>query len=80
MIDTMRDITYDPELVRKKWGVPPSQIVDLLALLGDKVDNVPGVPGIGQKGAAKLLAEYGDVPNLLAHVEDAHARIRDADQ
>lgn len=78
MIDTMRDITYDPELVRKKWGVPPSQIVDLLALLGDKVDNVPGVPGIGKKGAAKLLEQYGDVPTILEHVGELKGRAKKA--
>ncbi|MBX3268633.1 MAG: DNA polymerase I [Sandaracinaceae bacterium] len=67
MIDTMRDVTYDAELVKKKWGVAPGSIVDLFALIGDKVDNVPGVAGIGQKGAAKLLETYGDLDGVLAH-------------
>ncbi|MGE0786548.1 MAG: DNA polymerase I [Sandaracinaceae bacterium] len=70
MIDTMRDITYDPELVKKKWGVQPSKIVDLFALIGDKIDNVPGVPGIGQKGALGLLESYGDLEGILAHLGD----------
>ncbi|MFK7987448.1 MAG: DNA polymerase I [Sandaracinaceae bacterium] len=74
MIDTMRDITYDEALVKKKWGVPPGQIVDLLALTGDKVDNVPGVPGIGQKGAAQLLEKYGDLASILAHVDELKGR------
>ncbi|HHH30745.1 MAG TPA: DNA polymerase I, partial [Polyangiaceae bacterium] len=78
MIDTMRDITYDPELVRKKWGVEPASIVDLLALMGDKSDNVPGVPGIGQKGAAKLIAAYGDLDGILAHVDDLKGRQKSA--
>lgn len=78
MIDTMRDITYDPELVRKKWGVPPSSIVDLLALMGDKVDNVPGVAGIGQKGAAKLIETYGDLDEILANVESLRGRQKKA--
>lgn len=78
MIDTMRDITYDAELVRKKWGVPPAQIVDLFALVGDKVDNVPGVPGIGQKGAAKLLAEHGSLDGLLAALDQLKGRARTA--
>ncbi|HJL15526.1 MAG TPA: DNA polymerase I [Sandaracinaceae bacterium LLY-WYZ-13_1] len=78
MIDTMRDITYDPALVRKKWGVPPAQIVDLLALMGDKVDNVPGVPGIGQKGAASLLAAHGSLAEVLAHVDELKGRARKA--
>lgn len=78
MIDTMRDITYDAELVRKKWGVPPEQIVDLLALLGDKVDNVPGVPGVGQKGAGELLAKYGSLDGILAHLDEIKGRSKKA--
>ena len=68
MQDTMRDVTYDAELVRKKWGVPPARIPDLLALMGDGVDNIPGVPGIGQKGAAALLEKYGSLDGVLAHI------------
>ncbi len=78
MIDTMRDITYDEELVRKKWGVKPGQFVDLLALLGDKVDNIPGVPGIGAKGAAELLAKYGHLDAVLAHVSELKGRTQKA--
>ena len=74
MIDSIRDITYDPELVRKKWGVPPRQFVDLLALMGDKIDNIPGVPGIGQKGAAGLLDKYGSLAGVLEHVEELKGR------
>jgi DNA polymerase-1 len=78
MLDAMRDITYDPELVRKKWGVPPRQFVDLLALVGDKIDNIPGVPGIGQKGAASLLEKYGDLDGVIAHVEELKGRQKSA--
>ncbi len=78
MIDTMRDVTYDEELVRKKWGVRPPRFVDLLALIGDKVDNIPGVPGIGAKGAAELLAKYGDLDGILAHVGELKGRARKA--
>lgn len=66
MFDPMRDVTYDPELVRKKWGVRPDQIVDLFALMGDAIDNIPGVAGIGQKGAATLLEKYGSVEAIYA--------------
>jgi DNA polymerase-1 len=65
MIDTMRDITYDPEVVRKKWGVPPEQMRDYLALVGDKSDNVPGVAGVGKKTAKTLLKNYGDLDAIL---------------
>jgi DNA polymerase I len=78
MIDTMRDITYDAALVRKKWGVPPAQIVDLFALTGDKVDNVPGVPGIGQKGAAEMLAKYGSLAGILEHLGELKGRSKKA--
>ncbi len=78
MIDTMRDVTYDAELVRKKWGVAPNKIVDLLALMGDSVDNVPGVPGIGQKGAAELLAKYGSLDGVLAHLDELKGRAKKA--
>jgi DNA polymerase-1 len=70
MIDTLRDVTFDPELVRKKWGVRPDKFVDLLAMIGDKVDNIPGIPGIGQKTATKLLEDYGNLDEILAHVDD----------
>ncbi len=69
MIDTLRDVTFDPELVRKKWGVTPDKFVDFLALTGDKIDNIPGIPGVGQKTATKLLEQYGDLAGILAHID-----------
>ncbi|MAR56055.1 MAG: DNA polymerase I [Rickettsiales bacterium] len=70
MVDTVKDVSYDPELVRKKWGVPPAKFVDYLALIGDKVDNIPGVPGIGPKTAKTLLEKYGDLDGVLAHTDE----------
>jgi DNA polymerase I len=64
ILDTMRDVSWDREFVRKKWGVRPDQIVDLLALMGDAIDNIPGVPGIGQKGAADLLEAHGSLTGI----------------
>ncbi|HEX4591684.1 MAG TPA: 5'-3' exonuclease H3TH domain-containing protein, partial [Gemmataceae bacterium] len=52
------------------WGVRPDQVVDFQALVGDTVDNVPGVPGVGPKTAAKLLQQYQTLDNLLAHVDE----------
>ncbi|MCH8305275.1 MAG: DNA polymerase I, partial [Candidatus Marinimicrobia bacterium] len=60
----------DIEGVKKKWGVSPGQIRDYLALVGDTSDNVPGVRGVGPKGAVKLLAEYGSLEEILNHVND----------
>ena len=51
------------------WGVRPDQVVDLQSLVGDAVDNVPGVPGIGVKTAAKLLQEFDTLDNLLANID-----------
>ena len=67
MYDSMRDKLYDSDAVVEKFRVPPNKIVDLLALMGDSSDNVPGVRGIGPKGAAKLIDQFGDVETLLAN-------------
>jgi len=64
--DTMKGKVIGPEAVEEKFGVGPRQLGDLLALTGDSSDNIPGVPGIGPKTAATLLAEFGDLERLLA--------------
>ena len=61
---------FDAEGVKEKFGVAPSQVVDVLALMGDSIDNIKGVPGIGEKGARDLIAAYGDLENLLAHAAE----------
>ena len=58
---------FDAEAVKEKFGVTPAQVVDVLALMGDSIDNIKGVPGIGEKGARDLIAAHGDLENLLAH-------------
>jgi len=65
--DSMYEKWYGPLEVEEKWGVPPDQVADLLALTGDKIDNIPGVPGVGEKTAAGLLKEYGTLENVLSH-------------
>jgi DNA polymerase-1 len=57
------------EAVWKKWAVTPPQIADVLALIGDSADNIPGVPGLGPKGAATLLAAHGSLDTLLADLD-----------
>jgi len=59
----------DEAWVVNKFGVPPSKIVDLLGLMGDSVDNIPGAPGIGEKGALKIILEYGSAENAMANAE-----------
>jgi DNA polymerase-1 len=66
MYDPMKDKEINVPEVIEKWGVPPEKMIDLQALMGDSVDNIPGVPGIGQKTAAQLLEEFGDLDTLLA--------------
>lgn len=70
MLDTMKDIEYDPDAVKEKWGVEPTRIHDLLALAGDSADNIPGVPGIGPKTAVQLLESYGDLEGVLARASE----------
>ena len=64
MLDTMKGVTYDREAVREKWGVWPEQMRDLLALMGDSSDNIPGVRGVGPKTARKLLMDFGSIERL----------------
>lgn len=66
MLDTMNNRRLGPEAVVEKFGVGPDKLGDVLALMGDSVDNVPGVPGVGPKTAAKLIVEHGDVEAVLA--------------
>ncbi len=66
MYDIMKDRRIGPEEVREKFGVGPDRVIDVQALAGDAVDNVPGAPGIGIKTAAQLIGEYGDLDTLLA--------------
>ncbi|CAN5600355.1 DNA polymerase I [soil metagenome] len=69
---------YDAAGVKEKFGVEPSQVVDVLALMGDSIDNIKGVPGIGEKGARDLIATYGSLENLLAHAgEVSNKRYRE---
>ena len=66
MYDSMKEKRIGPAEVVEKFGVPPEKVVEVQALAGDAVDNVPGVPGIGIKTAAQLVAEYGDVEGIIA--------------
>ena len=63
---TGRNKLYGPQEVTEDFGVPPEKVADVLALMGDSIDNIPGVPGIGEKGAKSLIQEYGSLEDLLA--------------
>jgi DNA polymerase I len=67
-ISEMAEMT--PQAVRERYGVPPERYVDVAALRGDNSDNLPGVPGVGDKTAAKLVMQYGDVDGVYAHLDE----------
>lgn len=68
--DTLYDRQYDAREVEKKFGVPPERIPDFIALVGDSVDNIPGVKGIGDKTAQALLRRFGSLDEVLAHIDE----------
>jgi DNA polymerase-1 len=63
------DVLYDDNKVKERFGISPSQIIDLITLSGDSVDNIPGIPGIGEKTAVELIGEFGGLNNLLKNIE-----------
>ncbi len=75
--NTMSNTRMDIQGVIDKFGVKPDQIIDYLALVGDSVDNIPGVPNCGPKTAAKWLAQYGNLDNLIAHADEIGGKIGD---
>ncbi len=73
--NTMTNTKMDVQGVVEKFGVQPEQIIDYLALMGDTVDNIPGVPKVGPKTAAKWLQEYGSLDNIIANAEQVKGKI-----
>ncbi|MDH5491975.1 MAG: DNA polymerase I [Myxococcales bacterium] len=77
MYDSMREKVFGVEETREKMGVGPEQVRDLLALMGDSSDNVPGVPSVGQKTAVKLLAQFGDLDAIYAHLGEVKGKLKE---
>ncbi len=75
MINTMKDVILDADAVTEKYGVPPNQIIDYLALVGDSVDNVPGIPKVGPKTAAKWLQQYSDLDALIENADEIKGKV-----
>jgi DNA polymerase-1 len=75
LVNTMTNTVTDTARVIEKFGVPPERVVDFLALTGDSIDNVPGVPKCGPKTAAKWLAEYGSLDGVIAHADEIGGKI-----
>src|SRR5687767_12658984 len=74
LLDTMKDKRIGPAEVEERFGVPPAQLLDVRALVGDHSDNIPGVRGIGEKGAAELLRTWGSLERLLEHAGEVKAK------
>ncbi|MBL6814756.1 MAG: DNA polymerase I [Pseudomonadales bacterium] len=77
LVNTMTETTMDAEGVKDKFGVGPELIVDYLALMGDTVDNIPGVPKVGPKTAAKWLNEFGSLDALMASADEVKGKVGD---
>lgn len=75
LVNTMTETTMDRQGVVEKFGVAPEQIIDYLALMGDSVDNIPGVPKVGPKTAAKWLNEHGDLDTIIARADEFKGKI-----
>lgn len=75
LVNTMDNTRLDPAGVATKFGVPPERMVDFLALVGDPVDNVPGVPKVGPKTAAKWLGEHGSLDGVVAHAGEISGKV-----
>lgn len=75
LVNTMDNSELDAQGIEQKFGVRPDQIVDYLTLIGDSVDNVPGVPKVGPKTAAKWLQQYGSLDEVVAHAEEIKGKI-----
>ena len=75
LINTMNGTVLNPQTVVEKFGVSPQQIVDYLTLIGDSVDNIPGVPKVGPKTAAKWLEHYGSLDGVIAHADEIKGKV-----
>ncbi|UXR64700.1 DNA polymerase I [Bdellovibrio bacteriovorus] len=74
LYDTMKNVRYNPQGVFEKWGVRPDQFIDYLAIVGDTSDNVPGVKGIGEKGAIKLLEQFKHVEDIYENIDTVESK------
>ncbi|MFV2005406.1 MAG: DNA polymerase I [Gammaproteobacteria bacterium] len=78
LINTMNNLLLDEAGVVEKFGVPPDTIIDYLALMGDTSDNIPGIPKVGPKTAAKWLTQYDSLDNLIAHADEIKGKVGDS--
>jgi len=69
-------VVYDLEGVKRRYGLPPAQLIDLKAIMGDRSDNIPGVRGVGEKTGIKLLKQYGSLEAIYEHLDEVQTRFR----
>ncbi len=77
LLDTMKDRVTDVAAVREKYGTDPEGLAEVFGLAGDSSDNIPGIPGIGEKGAVELIKKYGTIEELLRHTDDLTGKKRE---
>lgn len=77
VLNEPKDILFDREKVLEKWGVNPEQLIDVFSLMGDSSDNVPGIKGIGEKTAVRLIQDYGSVDELLKNLNRLSGKIKE---
>ncbi|MDX1606111.1 MAG: DNA polymerase I, partial [Candidatus Competibacterales bacterium] len=75
LLDTMKNLRLDAAAVEERFGVPPERIIDYLALMGDSSDNIPGVPGVGAKTAARWLQQYGSLDAIIDRAEEIKGKV-----
>ncbi len=74
--DSRADVVYDPQKVEEKFGIPPHLIPDYLTLVGDQIDNIPGIKGIGPRSAVELISRYGPIEEIIRHTDELPAKFR----
>lgn len=77
LYDTMKEIIYDAKAVEDKWGLPPSQMLDYLSIVGDSSDNIKGIKGVGSKGALKLLKEYKSLEGIYKNLDELKGSLQE---
>ncbi len=77
LYDPMKDETFDPAAIEAKKGYPPSKAVEVQTLMGDTIDNIPGVPGVGPKTAVKLILKYGSADGVIAHADEQTPKLKE---
>ena len=77
LLDTMKDTSTDLDAVREKYGVTGDGLLEVFGLSGDTSDNIPGVPGIGEKTAVDLIKKYGSIEEIIAHIDDFSGKRRE---